>query len=295
MINLIDRPLIKHTIILVPVLLLAFYLRLDELGNWPVWWDETFSVWVAQMGLSEGTEFTARDVHPPLYYWLLYIWVRVTGSSEFAIRVLSVFPSLITILLVYAITRHLSKQRLAALLAMLLITASPYHIRWSQDARMYALATMFSSLAIYAYLRGNTRFIAISGIGAALSHYFSAIVVGVIVLYEAVVRRQNGRARRHWYTAITVIIAACLIWGAYAIGLIRRDPSNATFDPQAAFVLMANVFAVNSTTHLGTYTMHVQLITAISFFGLLLSWRDNPVTSSFIVLGCLVPPAIITL
>lgn len=104
------------------------------------------------MGFVEGTEFTARDVHPPLYYWLLHVWVRLIGSSEFSIRALSVFPSLITVIFAYAITRHLSKRRLAALLAMLLIAVSPYHIHWIQDTRMYVLTTLFASLKIYAYL-----------------------------------------------------------------------------------------------------------------------------------------------
>jgi len=247
------------------------------------------------MGFFEGTEFTARDVHPPIYFWLLHIWMRMTGSSEFAIRMLSVFPSLITISTVYAITLRLSRQRLAALLAMSLITTSPYHIQWSQDARMYTLATMFASLTIYAHLRIRTGLFAISGIGAALSHYFGAIVVCIVVLHQILVRRDMGRNHRQWRIAIAFIIAVCSVWGAYAIGLMRKDPSFATFDPQAAFLTMASVFAVNSTTHLGVYTLHVQFITSIFFLGLFLSWRDNPRATSLIVLGCLLPPVIITL
>ena len=295
MIDAVNRRFKTRAIILLFGLLLAFYLRIDDVGNWPVRWDEAYSVWGAQMGFLEGTEFTARDVHPPIYYWLLHIWVRMAGSSEFAIRLLSVFPSLIAISAVYAITLRLSRQRPAALLAMLIITTSPYHIHWSQDASMYALAAMFASLAIYAHLRIRTRLLAIAGIGAALSHYFGAIVVGIVVLHEVLARRDMGRKRRQWYAAIAFIVAVCLVWGAYAIGLMRKDPSLATFDPLQAFLLMANVFAVNSSTHLGAYTLHVQLITSIFFVGLFLSWRDNPRATSFIILGCLVPPAVIAL
>ncbi len=281
-------------LLLVLVLLLAFYLRIDDLGNWPVRWDEAFSVWEAQMGFVEGTDFTARDVHPPLYFWLLHIWVRLTGSSEFAIRMLSVLPSLITILVVYAITLRLSRQRLAALLAMLLITTSPYHIHWSQDARMYALATLFASLTIYAFLRSRTRLFVISGILSVLSHYYGAIVLAVIVLHEAMFGRER-RARRQWYAATAVISAVFMVWGAYTIGLMRKDPSLATFDPQAAFLMMAGVFSVNSSTHLGAYNLHVMIVTTIFFAGLLLNWRIHPHATSLIILGCLLPPTIITL
>ncbi|MCY3797625.1 MAG: glycosyltransferase family 39 protein [Chloroflexi bacterium] len=285
----------KTTIFLIPVLLLAFYLRLEELGNWPLRWDEAFSVWEAQMGFLEVTGFTARDVHPPMYFWLLHIWVRLAGTSELAIRALSVFFSQITIVTVYTLILRLSKRERAAWLGVLLITTSPYHIHWSQDARMYALATMFATLVIYAYWRGWTGRFALTGIGAVLSHYFGAIVLGVILLFQVLRRRPLRRGRRRWAAAVAVVVAACIVWGLYTAGLMRKDPSLATFDLDAAFVLMANTFAVNSTTHLGAYTPHVLLITAIFFLGLFLSWRDNREATFFILLGCLVSPIVITI
>lgn len=115
------------------VLLLAFYLRIQDVENWPVRMDEALSVWAARMDYFTGTEFAASAVRPPIYFWLLHIWVRTTGSNEFAIRLLSVFPSLISVSVVYAITLRLSRRRLSALIAMLLIAISPYLIHWSQD------------------------------------------------------------------------------------------------------------------------------------------------------------------
>ncbi len=286
-------PFNSRLIILTPILLGAFYLRLHDLGNWPVRWDEAFSVWGAQMGLVEGTNFTAGDVHPPLHPWLLHVWVRLAGISEFAIRAMSVFPALITISLVYSLTLRLSRQDLAALFALLLITVSPYHIQWSQDGRMYALATMFASLAIYAYLQSGRNLFAFSAIGAVLSHYFGAIVIGTVVLYDVIVRREMRR--RQWYIAFAIVVAVCLAWGMFTVGLMRKDPSSASFDPRAAFVIMANVFAVNSTTHAGAYTPHVFLIIAIFFLGVFLTWRDNPVQATFIVFGCVLPPIAISL
>lgn len=257
--------------------------------------DEAFSVWAARMDFFTGTEFTASDVHPPIYFWLLHIWVRMTGSSEFAIRLLSVFPSLIIVSAVFAITLRLSRKRLPALLAMLLISMSPYLIHWSQDTRMYPLATMFASLTIYAHLRTKMRWFAIAGIATALTHYFGAIVVGILVIHELLFGRDRGPRRRQWFAAIAFILAVWMMWGAYAIGLIRKDPSFATFDPQAAFLMMAGAFSVNSSTHQGAYNLHVMLVTAIFFLGLFFSWRDRPRATFFVLLGCLLPPAIISL
>ena len=295
---MIDSTKVRHafpSIVQLVVLLLAFYLRMRDVGNWPVRMDEAFSVWAAQMDFFKGTEFTASDVHPPIYFWLLHMWARMTGSSEFAIRSLSVFPSLITVSVVYAITLRLSRRRLSALLAMLLTTMSPYLIHWAQDTRMYPLATMFASLTIYAHLRTKTRLFAIAGIATALTHYFGAIVVGILAVHELLLGRHMGPRRRQWCAAIACILAVCMLWGAYAIGLIRKDPSFATFDPQAAFLMMAGAFSVNSSTHQGAYNLHVALVTAVFFLGLFFSWRDSPRATLFVLLGCLLPPAIISL
>ncbi|MYD08619.1 MAG: hypothetical protein F4X02_01130 [Chloroflexi bacterium] len=285
----------KEKILLILILLLAFQLRVKDLGNSPVRWDEAYSVWEAQMGFLEMTEFTARDVHPPLYFWLFHLWLRLTGASEFAIRSISVFFALPGILLVYFATLRVSKQKIAAPLAMLLITVSPFHIHWSQDARMYALAMMFATLTIYAYLRSKAGLLAIAGIGATLSHYFGGIIVGAIVVYEVIFRREQGRNRRQWRLAIAFIVAVCLIWGVYAAGLIRTDDSLATFDPKATFVLMANVFAAYVAAPPDDLTLATKLITFIFFFGLVCGWRDNPRNISFIMLGCLIPPTIISI
>ena len=176
-----------------------------------------------------------------------------------------------------------------------MITISPFHIHWSQDARMYALATMFSALVIYSYLRSRPGLLAVAGAGAVLTHYYGVIVVAVTVIYEIIFRREQGRARRQWYKAVAAIVLPFMVWSAYAIGLIRRDPSLATFDPQAVFVLMANVFAENFATQAEGLTVAALLMTLVFFFGLLLNRRENPRFTSFIILGCLLPPVAIAL
>ncbi len=266
---------------------------MDALGEFPVRWDEAFSVWEAQMDLALLTEFTASDVHPPLYFWLLHLWLKVAGLSEFAIRALSALPSLVSIAAVYAIAHRLCHHRLAAGLAMLLIATSPYHIHWSQDARNYAVATMFSCLAAYAHLRLRPRLFAISGIAAAMSHYFGALVVGILALHEFAVRRDIGLKRRGWLAALAAIVAVCLVWGLYTAGLMRKDPSLATLDPLAPFIVMASVFTVNSATTLEAAAPTVFIISAIFFLGLALGWRDDRRAASLILLGCLLPPAFI--
>ena len=294
MINLINRPFIIHMLILVPVLLMAFYLRLDNVGNWNVRWDETYSVWTANMDIRVSTERTAGDVHPPLHYWFFHVWVRLAGISEFAIRVQSVLFSLIAITVVYCLTLRLSGQNLAASLALLLITLSPFHIEWSQDARMYAFVTMFAALALYAYWRGWPGLLIISGVGAALSHYLGAFIICFIVLHRLVHWRDSTRGSRQFLPAIAVIGAVCSLWIVYAIGSIRQDLAYATFEPLYAYQLMATLFTVNKEVHIGQYYPLVFLNSSLYLLGLLLAWRDNRPAISLIVIGCILPPFVIS-
>ena len=279
---------------IVLILWLAFFLRIDDVGNWPVRWDEAFSVWEAKMDFSVGTQFTAADVHPPLYFWLLHFWLPLTGSSEFAIRMLSLLLGVMTAALVYVLTLRLSQRRTAAALAALFIALSPYHIQWSQDARMYPLAMMFASLAVYGYSRRSNLLLIIGGIGMLYSHYFGLFVIGILLLHHLIHWRGNRPYRRHFFLALAVIAAVFMIWVAYAYPMIRRDPNLATFHPLLAMKLMASVFAVGKSAYIEQYLPLIILVTAIFLGGLILNWRRHRAATILVILGSVLPPIIIS-
>jgi len=128
------------TVVLLAILLLGYGLRLYRLGDQNIWWDEGHAIWAARQSLRQATDITARDVHPPLYLWMLHGWLRLTGESEFTVRYLSLLGGTLTVALTYVVARRLIGRR-PAMLAMLLIAVARFHIWWSQEARMYVWAT----------------------------------------------------------------------------------------------------------------------------------------------------------
>jgi hypothetical protein len=48
----------------------------------PFWMDERFSAALATQPLSEVIEYSAKDVHPPLYYLLLWAWNKPMAASR---------------------------------------------------------------------------------------------------------------------------------------------------------------------------------------------------------------------
>ncbi len=134
------------------LLLVAFALRVFRLGDQNVWWDEGLAIWAVRKPLAATTLWTASDVHPPLFFWTLWGWVRLVGQSTFAARYLMVAWSLLLAAVAYALGRRVAGRR-GGLLALTLVTLSRFLVWWSMELRMYMLAGLAVTAAVYATLR----------------------------------------------------------------------------------------------------------------------------------------------
>jgi len=174
---------------LVAIVLVSFALRVFRLDAQSLWYDEAFSVYLAHFDLAEITARTAADIQPPLYYYLLNLWIAMAGDSEFAVRFVSLVFGVLTVPLMFVTARRLFNCGvgvIAALLAML----SPLYLWYSQEARMYTLITFLLLLSSYAMLRaisGGTRrwwtVFALANIAAAYTHYFAFVVIAFQFLF----------------------------------------------------------------------------------------------------------------
>lgn len=129
---------------LVPALA-ALLLRLGALASRPVWYDEAFAILFAARGPAAMLAGTltpsgggAADVHPLAYYWLLWGWMQLFGSSVAAARLLSVLFGVGIVWLAYRVGRALFSPQ-AGLLFAALAAFSPFQLHYAQEIRMYAL------------------------------------------------------------------------------------------------------------------------------------------------------------
>ena len=86
-----------------------------------------------------------REANMSLYYALLRIWLHF-GSTEFFIRGLSVVFAALSIPAIYWLA-NLLFDRKVALVASALLALSDFHIRYSQEARSYALFFLLAMLS----------------------------------------------------------------------------------------------------------------------------------------------------
>ena len=120
--------------------LLGSGIRLSGLTFHSLWLDEAVSVYLASFPLSEILRrgMALQEPNPRLYHLLLHLWMRVFGSGEAAVRLLSAFLGTLYLLPIYLLGRRLLSPRVA-LLATVLAAINPFLVWYSQEARMYAL------------------------------------------------------------------------------------------------------------------------------------------------------------
>lgn len=150
----------KYSLLL--LLVFAFALRLWGIVSRPIWYDEAFSILFSRQGPvevlketlvhNEGT--SAAEEHPPLYYFGLWGWFQIFGSSVVVARMFSVFISILVIWLVYQITLELFDP-VVALYSAGLASILPFQIHYAQEIRMYGLLSLWLLLATYAFLRAR--------------------------------------------------------------------------------------------------------------------------------------------
>ncbi len=213
--------------LMVVVTLAAFGLRAAQLEEQSLWYDETYSVFVAGSTLENGWAILLADgVHPPLYYGLLKATMALWGDTEFALRISSAMLGALAVPLIYQAGRRWIGAR-AGIFAALLIAVSPFHVWYSQEARMYALVVpialgvmlLFERLLTAATRRRRAGFTGLSAV-AYVTHYFMLFLPLVQFIYLATHLRRHTRTLRSWVVMQLVAALPLLVW---IVALARRE------------------------------------------------------------------------
>jgi hypothetical protein len=242
------------------LVLAAFGLRLVRLGDQAIWWDEGLAFWAVRQNLVETTLWTASDVHPPVFFWLLWVQVRLAGESAFVGRLVDVWAGVLTVALAVPVGRLLGGYRVG-LTAALLLALARFPVWWSQELRMYAPATAFALAATYFALQAARRRrwwagYVISATLALWTLYLSAAVLLAINLFAALValrrlldptqRRDGLRFAMAWASAQLPVGLLFGLWLALASGRMRTWSTAEPVDP----AIFAKLYAVVLTTGL---------------------------------------------
>ena len=198
--NLIKKHFEKFSLLAIVAGFLV--LSLSTLSKASIWLDEAFSAYIIRFNFGEIWHYTSVDVHPPLYYFVLKLWSGFFGTSDFALRSLSVFFGAITLLVVYFFTRRVFGKKIA-LVAAGFLAISPMLIRYSQEARMYSMVAFLGVMAVWAFyevwiaknspkLQKRWRIVYILAVLLGIwTQYLSALIPLSLWIFRAVVVWKN--------------------------------------------------------------------------------------------------------
>ncbi len=189
------------------------------------WYDEVNSAnLVADPSLSHmiGTIAAGGESAPPLYHMLLWLWARVAGQSELALRAPSCAMMIVALVLVWVTLRRrysLQATAVGVLVTFPLSALVLYHVA---EARFYGFLTALVALATYLYARAILAperlswklLAAIAATHAALiyTHVYGAMYSAAILVAWVVADRCAGRWRPANYAAIVAGWATFIPW-----------------------------------------------------------------------------------
>ncbi len=188
---------IRHVLpllLMLALLVLGCAVRFHRLGEQSLWYDEGIAYNHALRALPELIPLLQRNVHVPAYFTLLGLWEDLAGASEFALRSLSVFFSLLSVALTYALGSRLFHP-VAGLAASAFVALNTFSIYYAAEARMYAMLTAIAAGSMLLFVvflrdlcrplpsRSRSRYIVALGLINALGLY-THVVFALVLLTQ---------------------------------------------------------------------------------------------------------------
>jgi hypothetical protein len=251
------------------ILALALIVRIPGMFDY-FWVDETFTAALSQVPMNQLGAM-AGDTHPPLFYFQFWVAGHLFGYSEFALRLPSLVMGMLLIWVVYKFTLALGLDEKTALCTALIVAVMPGAVRYSNEARGYALLAVVVIGAAYAIVTNRPRMFALMSCLAILSQNMGYVYVGSLGLL-ALVYHHN----RRWLLWCMLPGLVGLLWLPFMfrqLQSIREGPGwwvvigpGSIIRPLYGLTIGVRVW--------DTYLFQVMLaVTAFTILGLLFSWR----------------------
>jgi len=234
----------------------ALVLGSIRLGTPSLWVDETFTAKAVR-----ETFLNPIDQYHWVYYSLVTVWTFLAGTSEWALRAPSVLAAMLACGLLVSLARLLF-DRWVALASGLLLAASPFLVKWSQQARGYTLVLAVSILAMLLLLRALERGSRGAWLvyGLAFSLVFAMHPVSAVVLVPAhavLVCQRREKLLPHGLLAACVIVALGAPW---AFARASQTPAQDWLDRPSPRVALDTLLDVSGAAGLGLLLAVVGLV-----------------------------------
>lgn len=141
----------RNTLLLAGIVALGILLRLFILSQrGSLWFDEAFSAHFASLEVPRMLSYLRFENNPSLYFIVLHFWMKLVGSSDLAVRSLSMIFGVASLPFIYLLGTRLH-SRVAGMFATFLAAISTFQVFYSTETRMYAMYEFLALAAVWLF------------------------------------------------------------------------------------------------------------------------------------------------
>lgn len=211
----------KENLFLASTFLIGVILYISLIFNNNLWLDEAFSAALIRTDYAGVLKASAADTLPPLYNLLNKTMVTLFGYHSYIMKLNSVIPMILTMLLaVFPIRKHFGSR--VSLFYLICLMGMPHFLYYGVEIRMYSWGVFFVTasgvFALDAYrtnrLRSFILFVLFS-VGAGYTHHFAFVSVGFVYLFLLIAFFLTDKKRMlRWLYALVatgILYLPCLL------------------------------------------------------------------------------------
>ncbi len=231
-------------VIFVLICVVHVLLRLWNLTDSCLWFDEIFSIHAAEHDWSNLVWFVAQDlIHPPLFYVLLKIWIFIGGESLFWLRFFPVFFSIAAIVPFVLLCRQLKLSFPTIALTLTFFAVNGSLIKYAQEVRMYSFLLCLGLVSLWLFVRfldSGKGFLLLTIVNVLLvySHYFGWLVIASEVLAVVIL------ARNRLKQIFIMLFITFLSFAPWIYAVWRASQINSNFGQNIGWMTKPNVLSV---------------------------------------------------
>jgi 4-amino-4-deoxy-L-arabinose transferase-like glycosyltransferase len=268
----------KEIVFLVVLAAVAAFLLFYNLDKRLLWQDEAQTALVAKTILEKGLPMVADGKnsfsqesgaeagpdgiyrwHPWLSFYLVAASFTAFGINTFAAKFPFALIGVLTVLMLYFLTKEASGSRRAAAIAAVLLVLSPAFLVLAKQCRYYGPVMLFTLVALREYLllySGKTKNIIPLAVSAALLYYSQNMNFGILsvtlIIHAVVFKRELlfGTA-----AAVFSAFFLCLPWALYSKGMPYR-----TVYPQMMTFGQFFEFLPQYTTYINRFVARIAIL-----------------------------------
>ena len=207
-------------IFLILSILILVYMLITPLNNIITHIGEYFTLTITNLPISDMLTITKGEFNPPLYYLLVKFVTKFLGNSVSILKLLSIIPYAIIILISTVKIRKDYGWLTAGIFAFSMGIMSEFFTYFLM-ARMYSWAILFTLLA-FIYFRDiitneddkkSWILFTLVSILAAYTHYFAGVTVATIYLFLFFYIYKNNQDKiKNWGISVVISIIVYIPW-----------------------------------------------------------------------------------